>query len=412
MEKVVNTLDPVKMINNKGVEEVVEPFLIIESAGGYKTKICNFDHPGICKRTGRVEIRAIKKHKTKQPNFMFKTFKDRATDIRYGIPANTDAQGNVIWQSIIIPEMRIYDLTDINDAKEWAVVRMAHFLKGSPRQYGECKYEVIDHEVEASKSIRKLQDSRRVSDIIDNIGGSEMIDFARLLGIETENNSQTIIHGLLAEKAYKSPRYVLEKYDDANRKILVIIHRCLATTEIVYDAMGGFKTKSGFPLGDTEASVVSFFLKPENHAMLISLDSSSKRLDKHFKLKEGESYESEELIEKFVAPTVPNAEIAEYKKIAEEASAKAMEAAENTKRMMEMMQKLLSKDGVTVTNEVKAEDKNFSTGEKPKNPTKYTELQLQAKEAGIASWHLKKEEDLIEELKAIKLNEINRDKSF
>jgi hypothetical protein len=391
----IQTLAPVKKTNNKGQEEIIEPFLIIRSANGIETKICNFEHPGICKRTGKIEIRAIKKHKTKQPNFMFKTYKDSTTDIRFGIPAGTDNNGNIIWQNIALPEMRLYDLTDVNDAKEWAVVRNSHFLKGSPRQFGEPKFEIIDHEEQAQKNIKKLKDSRRASEIIDNIAGSEMIDFARIMGIDTESNSQNIVLGMLAEKAHKSPRYFLEKYDDSNRKILAVIHRCLATGEVVYNTMDGYKTKSGFPLGTTESSIVSHFLKPENHSMFISLDVSSKKLDKHFKLKEGENYEEVEMPERFVVGEDP--EKAALKELVEKQGQQLSEVTANMAKMMEMF---MAKGQEPIESEPKTEN----TSDK-----EYSDIRLEAREMGIKAWHNKKEEDLLREMKELRLSATKRD---
>ena len=121
------------MENNDTVptDEVKTPkFLEHKNASGYVTKLVNFDNHDMCPKSGRVELIFIKRKDKVDPDNSFRNFTDRKTGITYGIPVGTNKQGELEFQKITLRDFRIYDLSVLEEAKEWACVRMCHFVEG------------------------------------------------------------------------------------------------------------------------------------------------------------------------------------------------------------------------------------------------------------------------------------------
>lgn len=278
------------MENNDTVptDEVKTPkFLEHKNASGYVTKLVNFDNHDMCPKSGRVELIFIKRKDKVDPDNSFRNFTDRKTGITYGIPVGTNKQGELEFQKITLRDFRIYDLSVLEEAKEWACVRMCHFVEGSPNQFGKPFYRILDHEKEAQKQIINVEHIERAINLAKRIIGNEIREFAMVLEIPgIDNDTDAIVKGKVFDKAVKSPEWFCKKYDDANRPVLTVLKRSLSTGLVIFDPMNGFKTKNGLLLGDNEFAAINYLSK--NTGLLTSLNAESKERDRYYKETNGE----------------------------------------------------------------------------------------------------------------------------
>ena len=367
----------------KKTEEIL-PYRIIRDISGYETKLINFDNPEMCPRSGIIELEAINFNRNPSPgqsvkpmNTMFSCYDYNG--IKYGVDMGIDAITKLMtFKSIIIQEYKQYNLANLDDAKEWAVVRNHQSLESSPRRKGKPIYRVKDHEVLAKKQIGELLAADRASEIMRNLMPEEMIEFARLLNINVVNNSLTIIQGNLSEKARKDPAYFLLKWNDVNRPIMMVLKRCMEAGIVTCDPINGWRIRqTNLTLGNDEPSCIAYLHKNTN--VLISLDQESKQVTNSI-----ETSSRELLIPK------------DQKDVEIDALKKQME--DQNKKMDLLLSKMSGGPALAKTPVVATKAK---PGNKKSTDPAVNARRQRAKSLGIAFWWSKKIEDLEEEIQKI-----------
>lgn len=240
------------------------------SITNYKKKIVSFEH---MERIGSVEVHPINLRKTQ--NLSFSSFKDSKTGIWYGVPVDEDEKGNVVFRRITITGIRFYNLENEEDAKEFHVLKHHESMEGSPFARNP-KLRVYNREKEAVMKLKKLQESRSALEVALGLEGIALLDFARVLGINTEQNSVIVVKQLVAEKAVEKPETFMMLYSNSDRNIQQIFKRGLAAGLINYRIDAGYLYRNSMPLGITESSAIIRLM--EERALLSNLDIESKNI--------------------------------------------------------------------------------------------------------------------------------------
>jgi hypothetical protein len=365
-------------------------YIEMKNQHGHVLKLVNFENPQMCPRSGKVELIYLKKKEKVDPNNSFKCFTDQRTGITYGIPIGTDYRtGEVNFQRITLRDFRIYDLSNPQDAKEWACVRMCHFVEGSPNQFGKPLYRILDHEQEAQNKLIDVEYTERAIALAKKIIGNEIREFAMILEIPgIENDTDAIVKGKVYDKALKSPKWFCQKYDDANRPTLTVLKRCLSTGLIDFDPMKGYSTKQGLYLGDNEYSAINYLTK--NNALLMTLNAESKQRDRYYK-ETGENGAD-------ILPTAHVEDTPEQKRIKE------------LEKQLEQSNKLTAELNARFTQFMEMQKAANSVDKKVEPEVNLSEedaIRNQAKSLNIPYWHNKKIENLMAEIDE-KVNQLSK----
>ena len=235
------------------------------------------------KRKGVVEVVPI--DDKKQLNFSFRCIKDSKTNIWYGIPEYVEqATGLVKFKRITIEGKREYNLEYPADAEEFAIVcrhpaMLNSLLKTPDKTFGKPLIKIYDP---VAVAVRKLKDIDLGLNAVQiarrELSGEELLDFARVLGITTDNNSEVIVKQLVAEKAQRTPKEFMRAYHDGNRDIVIAFKRAESVGLITYTLEGGYVYKDGLPLGGSEIAAINKIR--QSTSLLSSIDLESKELYK------------------------------------------------------------------------------------------------------------------------------------
>ncbi len=233
------------------------------------------------KRTGEIQI--VPLDDRKQLNLSFRCVKDSKTNIWYGIPEGVDhLTGRVTFKRITIAGKRTYHLEYPADAEEFAVIMrhpamLGSLLASKDKTFGKPLIKV--HDVVAIAT-NKLKDIDLGADAVHiarkELSGVELMDFARVLGITTDNNNEIVVSQLVAEKALREPKVFMLKYHDGNRDIVMAFKRAESVGLISYTLEGGYVYKDGLPLGGSEIAAINKIRG--NTDLLTSIDLESKEL--------------------------------------------------------------------------------------------------------------------------------------
>jgi len=261
-------------------------YYLHKDSSGYEHRVANMDNPIICERKGIVEIECIRKSNLIQPNFSICTVRDRDLNIIFGVPNGIDPRSKDIrWQRFRLGDFKRYDLRNNEDAVEWAIVRRAPFLQGSPYQKGKVFYKVHDKEAEARTVISDSKLRRRAQDVAEEmVAIEEMTDMYRNFGENPIGFSATMLRAEIIKIANRSPKEFLAVWDNANREVISIFNRCLSVGLVSYHAASAsFMWKNSLPMGMTKEAAIKFLLdnKPTlNQAKMESesLDHVSKKI--------------------------------------------------------------------------------------------------------------------------------------
>jgi hypothetical protein len=282
--------------SNKGLSGVSaeDLYYIMEDGDGFEHKIANPKNLEVCPREGVMEVKAMYAKK-RQPDFLYKVFRDPQSKIIYGIPIGINKDTKAIeFKGIRLGDNRLFDLTVETDALEWMVTARAGFLEGSALQRGKPSYKVHNQEAIAKKKISLSMSRARAEKIARNVFGNEMNDFARTLGLTPENNSEEMLRAMLIDKAFdpSTTQEFLQAWESADRPIVTIFKRGIATGVITQDVNKGFLFKGTLPLGFDEPAAIAE-LRSNTH-VLMQVNTESKALSKSFNLEEDEKDKNKE----------------------------------------------------------------------------------------------------------------------
>ena len=265
----------------------VLPYIVLKDGNGFETKVCNFDHPDVCKRKGTITIEAIRRTNRHAPRVSFRRTTDRNTGISYGIPEGIDSDTKAItFRRISLPEMMQYDLSNEHDAKEWAVVKMQPFMVGSPLQSGKPLFRVYDRDEEANKVVEKINAREKATGIVKKLNMMQQIDMVRNMGLAPETNSPVLLLAQLFQLVEKDPTRFLEIFENVNTRTITVINRCKAVGLLKFDNMQGWLWRQGLALGSNDMQIIDYLGK--NPQLFVTMDLDSKQMDALY-LKHGEA---------------------------------------------------------------------------------------------------------------------------
>jgi hypothetical protein len=231
-------------------------------------------------RKGVVELRPINAKKFE--TLRIRCFKDGKTGIWYGIPLEINKMtGEIKWRSFLISGQISFNLEDEESAKIWHVVKHHQSILGSPFQKGIPMMKVYDQTVEADTKMKKIIEGQNAVAIALGLFGSELADFARILGYTPENNDPNVLKSMVAERAQSRPDEFMRLWLNINRTIEQIFKRGLASNLIKFKPDTGFVYMDYQSLGNTEAGAIIKLSEPGMRSVLNAIDTESKHILKN-----------------------------------------------------------------------------------------------------------------------------------
>ena len=269
-------------------------------------RIVDFDDLELAPKEGRVTIKPVRRNKvTKEFNHQFSTFKDPRTNIVFGIPVGVDDKTHSLkFKRIRMTGSREFNLEIEVERKEFIMLKYYPGTLGSPYRSGPAKYEIHDPEAQAKANLEKGKERRRATAIADEIVYEnekiyELMDFARVLGLNPDLESEIVIKSSVMDRAENDPVEFLKQWDNSKmRSVTAIFRRGLAVGLIKNEPGKGYEY-SGQICGLTENACLSFFM--ERPDVLNGLDVESKRLDKFYS--DGAAEKAKEAEEKIETKT-------------------------------------------------------------------------------------------------------------
>ena len=204
----------------------------------------------------QIEIKAIKTRREKEISKVVKFAKDPLTGIYYGIVVGKYDDGNPKFRGILLTDHNTLDLSNDNEAKMYAVLRMHPCVLGNPVGGLEPTFEVVDQDKIAKEKMRKGIDLKKALDIIVAMRGTDVLPFARYLGLPIPTNPTVkILKGSIMDMAIDNPLEFDRKYNEPLRKTYELLATAKATKVVTYDVERGHYLGS-LPLGYSVPEVV------------------------------------------------------------------------------------------------------------------------------------------------------------
>lgn len=289
-------------------------------------KLVDFDEKDIngnyihAPKEGIVDIIPIKRQQHKEPNFQFKSY--MINGVTYGIPTRINPEDDsYIFKTIRITGAMSFNLSNENERRDFIMIKNWQRCKNSPAQQGRAMVEVYDRNLEARDRITKFKLAKDARDIAEDLAFNEdrvneLFGFARLMGIEPNNETSDIIKERLLTFATEQPHKFLEKWQDKEtRNILMTIKRGLSTGTIIQTMDKGYMFNS-VVVGFNEVSMLNYFRT--NTDSLTALDIESKDRDPKFVKSAGSTIETVKVDPEAVKEVeeVNDAEVLKYRAIA------------------------------------------------------------------------------------------------
>lgn len=309
-------------------EKVIENvhYVVHTDKNGVRTRVYNLDNPDLCKRTGIIELQAVRKSRNHDNNLVVSRIYDNVNDITIGIPNGVDIKtGSLLFKRINVRENRIFDLSNLQDAQEWAVIK--HHKKidldGSKTKVGEdVLYKVYDKEAIAERFMVDRNVKRKAITIAEGLYGTQLRDFAISIGIHADSMSPTSLSMHVIQYAEKEFSKFIDIWENPNRHQNTILKKALALTILTHDVMLGI-CFNGLPLGSSEQMAVQY-LKDN-----IGLCTTIEQL---IQSKEGDSFKT---MPKSETSTVLDSKDAENKMLKDKLEAMEKKLAEISKAKIE-----------------------------------------------------------------------------
>lgn len=195
------------------------------------------------------------------------------------------------WSVIELDEFRAFNLDDQTDAANWVICRLAPYIENScnSHKYVDTPYwEFNDIRAANSNVIAKASEIVRISQILDRMSGSDMVNLARLFEFQVSPGDELTIQivdvqGFLLNIALSDPEAFMQKYKNGNRTLLELIHAGQAVG-IVQFSFGSGYSALGNQIGLTIEEAVSSLRRDKNLYSLIkqeviSSDILAKRME-------------------------------------------------------------------------------------------------------------------------------------
>lgn len=257
--------------NSSMSAEEAPKFIIVKDGYGVEHKVIDLNDKNFVRSEGIIHLTPVIKTKRHRPMVTYSRWQDPMTGIIYGIFIGVNNKTKeLMFQSILLQDDETFDLRNVMDAKKWAILRFAPFLKGSPnwRSWHKTQYEVVDKEKEANEFLAKRVLKRKAVDIAEGLSGENLIDMARNLGLDPSHHSVPTLHKEIIEIAEKNHKRFMDIWDSPNRVQLTTLKRALATGVVTEEPSMGFMYGQ-LPLGYNEALAVDYLREHSNVAIAI-----------------------------------------------------------------------------------------------------------------------------------------------
>ena len=237
---------------------------------GMAKKFANFNNRLICARKGSVRIEHVKRGQHKQPNISYCRTFDPKTRITYGIPVGVNDKGKIILKRFYLPEFRVFNLANENDAEEWAILKHHEVIKNG-------QYKIYDEEKIAEDEIAQITLIDQSISIAKDMKLKDWIPAARFFGHTPEGMSPSKLQATIFNIAKNTPKELINYWEDENREIIAIFSAAEAGGLIHHDYLKGWLYKKTLPLGSTKEAAIRYVQK--DALFCKSLQEEAKRSD-------------------------------------------------------------------------------------------------------------------------------------
>ncbi len=267
-------------------------YTIVKDQHQNEFKIVNFNNPEMVPNRGIIRVEAIRRKSRHANSSTYKCYRDKTTEIIWGIPDGYTPQGDIKFFPLALEDDNEFDLSIAESRKHWAVLQYHPRLMGSINiKNSKPEFKKLDVEADAVANIKNVGERETASGIIRNLSHSQMMDMARNCGgINTMNNSLPIIQSELynfidrpGTSTIPSGAVTFNRiWTMTNRDALTVFKRCLITGLVHLDLSAGYLWRKATSLGNSEATAVDFITK--NHSLLMTMDTESKLIDSEFQM--------------------------------------------------------------------------------------------------------------------------------
>ncbi len=223
-------------------------------------------------------------------------FKDRRTNIHYGIPLKSNKDGSIQFKRISLTHGRIFNLEDAVDREEWHVIQHWPVIEGSIMDtQGIAHFTIYDKDIEAEKYLEENNIKTKAEDEIRKMSDTELMDFALAFFIDTRNNSLPVVKMMLMEMcSQKTPsgkNIILERINDKENLHAVIVFRRGINCGLIQSTATGYVYKNNVPLGIDESASIAYMKGNKN--LFMTMDAETKTERNEGKVSKVVSFETE-----------------------------------------------------------------------------------------------------------------------
>lgn len=165
---------------------------------------------------------------------------DRTVEVRLLNPKNT---GSLIVRTIRHPETgKTIKLVDANGEETTFSLNRSRFFLNLSDPFHANVYEIlkvhpiysnasnpkirmIDVEQEAQDKLTAIETEDEARGIVRALNSVKLANFARVLGIQTDNSSETVIKTRLYDYAKSAPVAIVEEWNNPERELKELLHR-------------------------------------------------------------------------------------------------------------------------------------------------------------------------------------------
>jgi hypothetical protein len=206
-----------------------------------------------------IELKAIKPPKKKEFLHKITFMKDREFGLYYGIYTGEDRFHNPAWYRIQFDkELEVLNLKQSDDLKKFAVLAMHPIISGTPYAgTGEDPvFDVFDPKESSMKELNKLEMIPQVTQIIADLKGKALANFARYMGLAVSSDVDPMtVKGSLATMGIEDPITFIRKAKQKNRLFEEILVNAIELGVIVDDVEKGYLFKGMF-VGTSKEEII------------------------------------------------------------------------------------------------------------------------------------------------------------
>ena len=208
-----------------------------------------------------IPIKSIK-NDNRDKRISFRSYMDRQRVDTYGIPTGfRKNEGLYVFAKLVVDGSHMYNLANINEAKEFAIVSNSPYIEDSPNRvmHIPVQFKVYDPEKEANKNVNTFALVVKYGQALTNLPKDDFMDLCLIiLGNGALTQSHTINMNMMLERLQKSPFEIGKKIDNRKQsEVEAIFTRAFAMNMIRLDTTLGYITENGAALGMNKQSAMT-----------------------------------------------------------------------------------------------------------------------------------------------------------